>query len=236
MISIGFSGRGIRATATAGLVGAVCVACAVPPPATTAPSPAGSTPPIPAASLPAVSRTPVPVAGTGWTVHGLDGPPFPTLRCHASTATFHGKVQPLPDPRCTPGAVDATITETNIATTICGHRSTRSVRPPYRLTEPAKYQAMAAYGDMGSARPYEFDHLVPLELGGASSTENLWPERNVGGHGRGYYIHNAKDQVEYDLHTAVCDGQVPLAAAQRAIAANWTTAESVLHVAYGSGR
>ena len=39
---------------------------------------------------------------------------------------------------------------------------------------------------------------------------------------------NPKDTVENALHRAVCDGRVPLRAAQRAIAVNWKTAEARL--------
>ena len=39
---------------------------------------------------------------------------------------------------------------------------------------------------------------------------------------------NPKDSVEDALHRAVCDGQVSLRAAQRAIARNWRTAEARL--------
>ena len=42
---------------------------------------------------------------------------------------------------------------------------------------------------------------------------------------------NPKDKVEGALNRAVCDGQVTLAAAQNAIASNWTTAEKKLGVA-----
>ncbi len=40
----------------------------------------------------------------------------------------------------------------------------------------------------------------------------------------------ARDGVEDRLHTAVCNGEVILTAAQQAIAANWVTAEAVLGV------
>ena len=61
---------------------------------------------------------------------------------------------------------------------------------------------------------------MPLELGGANDAANLWPE--VGS------IPNAKDAVENHLHDAVCSGRVTLAAARRAVAVNWETAESRL--------
>jgi hypothetical protein len=37
-------------------------------------------------------------------------------------------------------------------------------------------------------------------------------------------VNNLKDPVETKLHTVVCSGKVTLAAAQRAIVTDWTTA------------
>jgi len=88
---------------------------------------------------------------------------------------------------------------------------------------------MRSYGVAGPLSAYEYDHLVPLGLGGASDTRNLWPELDVGGSGG--YTQNAKDAVETELHDAVCAGRVALGPAQQAIASNWTTAMSVLRLA-----
>jgi hypothetical protein len=75
---------------------------------------------------------------------------------------------------------------------------------------------MAAYGDAGPLSAYEYDHFVPLELGGAvNDPRNLWPEPGTSP--------NPKDAVEDELNHRVCDGQMTLAAARRAIAANWTS-------------
>jgi len=172
----------------------------------------------------------------GWTQAGLRGPAFSGESCHVRWAVFQGLDQPLPDPACTPGAIDPDITQSDLDQTVCRPGGfTSTVRPPEAISEPAKYQAMRAYGfyDGRSARPYEFDHLVPLELGGSSSTYNLWPEQDVGA--TSLYVHNTKDQVEDDLHAAVCAGRVPLSAAQDAIASDWVSAEAVLRVAFGSG-
>ena len=62
-------------------------------------------------------------------------------------------------------------------------------------------------------RRTELDHLVSLELGGSNDASNLWPEAPPSP--------NPKDEVEGALNSAVCDGQVTLAAAQDAIAADW---------------
>ncbi|MGW1048761.1 hypothetical protein [Streptomyces sp. NPDC002521] len=48
------------------------------------------------------------------------------------------------------------------------------------------------------------------------------------GHKPGGGINNKKDPVETRLHTAVCSGKVTLAAAQKGIATDWTTAEKTL--------
>jgi hypothetical protein len=68
----------------------------------------------------------------------------------------------------------------------------------------------------------ELDHLVPLELGGANDAANLWPEAGP--------VPNPKDSVEGVLNSAVCDGRISLASAQRAIARDWRTAESALRL------
>jgi hypothetical protein len=116
------------------------------------------------------------------------------------------------------------VTQANIHQTICREGWTATVRPPESYTEPLKYQQMAAYGDTGSASGYEEDHLIPLELGGSpTSPQNLWPEPGASP--------NPKDAVEAAANRAVCDGQMTLAAAQEAIAANWITLGQGLGVA-----
>jgi hypothetical protein len=132
----------------------------------------------------------------------------------------------LPDRRCTPGAVDPAVTQADIRSTICVSGYTENVRPPESQTETFKFDhAYPAYG-IASGTESELDHLVPLELGGANDAANLWPE--VGS------LPNPKDSVENALNSAVCDGEVGLARAQRAIARNWETAESRLGLA-GTG-
>ena len=139
-----------------------------------------------------------------------------TMPAHC-TYRDHGQ---LPDPRCTPGAVDPAVTQGNLRSTICRPGYTRTVRPPESQTERFKFEvAYPAYGDPHS-RKTELDHLVSLELGGANDAANLWPELSP--------TPNPKDKVEDALHAAVCDGRVTLKAAQNAIASNWETAESNL--------
>jgi hypothetical protein len=106
------------------------------------------------------------------------------------------------------------VTPANIKQTICRDGYTETVRPPESITEPEKKASLAAYGDSGSLGHYEYDHLVPLELGGArNDPRNLWPQPGASP--------NAKDTIENELHAAVCAGRIPLRVAQLAIARDW---------------
>jgi hypothetical protein len=59
--------------------------------------------------------------------------------------------QPLPDPACTPGAVDPAVSQSNIATTICRPGYTATVRPPAADTDRWKRSTETAYGNPGPA-------------------------------------------------------------------------------------
>jgi hypothetical protein len=136
-----------------------------------------------------------------------------------TVGTCHALPGPRPDPACTPGSYDPSVTQANLATTICRSGYTATVRPSVSETDTAKRTLYTDYG-IAAGTTSELDHLVSLELGGSNDVANLWPE--VG------KVPNPKDTVENDLHKAVCSGKVQLAAAQQAIAADWTTAEHVL--------
>lgn len=124
----------------------------------------------------------------------------------------------LPDSKCTPGAIDPNVTQSNIADTICVSGYTSQVRPPTSYTTPLKSQLIQAYGYSNvSPSAYELDHLVSLELGGAPySVSNLWPELHTG-------TANSfeKDKFENYLHRQVCNGNMTLIKAQQEIATNW---------------
>jgi hypothetical protein len=123
----------------------------------------------------------------------------------------------LPRHQLTPGAIDPRVTQSNIGNTICRRGYTASVRPPFKYSNAMKHRLMRIYGVTGSIHDYELDHLIPLELGGCPDCEkNLWPEpRNV------FPGASEKDEVESYLHDQVCSGAIPLAQAQKEIAANW---------------
>lgn len=167
---------------------------------------------------PSVSVSPGRLAATPVTGH-VTG--IAAVSCRERSA---GDGRPLPDPACTPGVVSTAVTQNNLDATICRPGYTRTIRPPESETEPFKKTIMAAYGDSGPLGDYELDHLVSLELGGSNDAANLWPQPND--HPAGAI--NSKDPVENALNKAVCARQVSLAAAQVAIATDWTTALSRL--------
>ncbi|WP_439654342.1 hypothetical protein [Streptacidiphilus carbonis] len=140
----------------------------------------------------------------------------------------HG--QPLPDPRCTPGALSPAVTQATLATTICrkgGYTST--IRPPVGITDKEKAANAKSYGYTGALHDAEYDHLISLQLGGdPNDPRNLWVEPPSPDHKAGAGPNNPKDAVENRLHTAVCKHQVTLAAAQQAIATDWQSAEAKL--------
>jgi hypothetical protein len=139
--------------------------------------------------------------------------------CHY---TFVG-ADPLPDRGCTPGAINPEVTQANIGSTICRSGYTESIRPPKSVTEVEKRASARAYDYSGTFRTAEYDHLIPLELGGdPNASSNLWVEPNDRPDATS--TANTKDILEDRLNTLVCSGVVPLGEAQQAIASNWVAA------------
>ena len=126
----------------------------------------------------------------------------------------------LPDPACTPGAVDPAVTQDNLASTICKSGYTTTVRAPASDTDKTKALSLTQYGQT-RASTTEYDHLISLQLGGTNAVSNLWPEPNRAG---APGTTNPKDAIETRLNKAVCAHKVTLVAAQKAIATNWVTA------------
>ncbi len=125
---------------------------------------------------------------------------------------------PLPDPACSPGAVFADAT----TSVICISGYTQRVRS---VSTSQKKQGYAAYGiayppPTGS---YEYDHLIPLELGGNNDAANLFPEAATPSPG-----FKEKDLVEDYLHDEVCAGHLSLPQAQAQIAVDWVAVWSAL--------
>lgn len=118
----------------------------------------------------------------------------------------------------TPGAINVTVTQANIGSTICTSGYTATIRPPASYTNKLKKQQLiSGYIPGADARnpgDYEEDHLISLELGGnPTDPKNLWPEK--------YPTARQKDQVEDFLHTELCAGMITLAQAQQSIVKDW---------------
>jgi hypothetical protein len=145
---------------------------------------------------------------------------------HAATTCSQAYL-PLPDPVCTPGALNPSVTQSTIGSTICVSGWTATVRPSSSYTTALKITQIAEYGYADtSTSSYEEDHFIPLELGGApKDPKNLWPEPHSAASGGSS---SGKDSVENKLKKAVCAGTVTLAQARNAIATDWTTALSDL--------
>ncbi|GAC1405279.1 MAG: hypothetical protein NVS4B6_24920 [Mycobacterium sp.] len=159
-----------------------------------------------AMALAPTARADVPV-GPGPTQYAVQEQPAPGT-CHYRAATDG---ETLPDPACTPGAISPKVTPGTLGSTICRKGYTKSIRPPTAITNAEKRASAAAYGYTGALADAEYDHLVPLALGGdPNDPRNLWVEPGASP--------NPKDDVESELQHRVCDGDMSLAAAQQAIA------------------
>ena len=108
----------------------------------------------------------------------------------------------------TPGVLNPDVTQANIASTICTHGWTKTIRPPTDYTNELKLRQMREYGVGGSPTQYQEDHLISLELGGhPTDPRNLWPEP--------YPRASDVDSTENELNSKVCSGQMSLSDAQR---------------------
>ncbi len=143
--------------------------------------------------------------------------PPTTTTVAVPTCTARGA---LPDPHCTPGALNPAVTQANIASTICAKGFAPAGRPTAAVLAAIKAEQIRAYRRAGAFALFDLDHLVPLSLGGApSAVANLWPEPWAGLGGA-----HAKDAVEDRLHALVCARKLDLAVAQHEIASDWVTA------------
>jgi hypothetical protein len=174
------------------------------------PSPAQARP----VSLPTLAAPPV-VAYVPGKVTGAQLAP-----CHAQGEGT--SLDALPDPYCTPGSVGTTKVDGPDGVCTPGFQTKRRAE----VTRPRLF-AMQAYGVRIEDSPVtEYDHRIPLSIGGSNDTSNLWPQRSdLVGKG----VRNRKDSVEYTVWYAVCrSGKVALADAQRAFMGDWRDALRVL--------
>lgn len=92
------------------------------------------------------------------------------------------------------------------------------------VTQQMKQEISAHYGVLQSAwSGYEFDHLIPLAVGGDSSIDNLWPQPHAPGTPDGS---EGKDKLELQLYLQMRDGKITQAEAVKQIY-GWFTAEDM---------
>jgi hypothetical protein len=150
----------------------------------------------------------------------------PWLRTGGSTAVASPRKPVvaawLPNPQFTPGVADARLTD---AVLRAPGFTTKNYRPSVSVTDKLKAQAMNLYGipvTPANMKAYEGDHLMSLEVGGATDIHNFWPEPwniNVNGFDLGAHT---KDRLEDYLGKQVRLGQMSGATARALLAGDWT--------------
>ena len=124
----------------------------------------------------------------------------------------------LPDPAKTPGKASY-LDES----AVCSMGSTKNIR---NVPAQAKQRVYASYG-VAVCQGYcsgpqgcEIDHLISLELGGANTEDNLWPQPYDGD----WNAHD-KDRLENLFRKMVCvDKTISLQEAQQEISTDWISA------------
>jgi hypothetical protein len=138
------------------------------------------------------------------------------VRCRYRAYPDHAVV---PDPACTPGALDAAAVA-DPGRTMCAAGWSRRARPSESYTEPLKIRGMVAYGSVGPPSAYEEDHLVAIEDGGSPrSRKNLWPEYLYGAGGA-----VEKDKAEARVHDLICAGRLSVRQGAAALEGDWKRA------------
>lgn len=131
---------------------------------------------------------------------------------------------PVPDPACTPGGVNPTVTDAVLDDRAWRTRCIRNCETSESEKHTAYrwYGIQAPHGNSGEDQVCELDHLVPLELGGADGLGNIWPQCGPDAAALDDRYFKIKDRVENYLTDQVKAGRMPLDTAQRGIAADWT--------------
>jgi hypothetical protein len=119
----------------------------------------------------------------------------------------------IPDHTLTPGA-----TRSVSIGDVCSMPHEEVVRD---VPNSLRQEVFKEYGVVDPrAEDYEIDYLIAPGLGGTEDIHNLWPEPST----PSAWNAHVKDALEERLHQLVCDGELDLPTAQRAIATNWITA------------
>jgi hypothetical protein len=143
-----------------------------------------------------------------------------TSNCKLKTS--HG--YPLPDVACTPGAINPTVSTAILKSgkfkTACDRDVATSAED--KATTYGEYTITKPTGNTGETQSCELDHLVSLELGGADTLDNIWPQCGPPGVLLAKRYFKIKDAVENYLATSVKAGHITLQDAQQGISTDWT--------------
>lgn len=131
---------------------------------------------------------------------------------------------PIPDPRCTPGATNPTLTNDVLRNpgfrTSCVRDSATTAGQ--KATTYKFYNIPHPKNNSGKTQTCELDHLISLEIGGADTLENIWPQCGPDRVQIRQRFFKQKDIVENFLAKQVKAGTMNLADVQRGIASDWT--------------
>lgn len=125
----------------------------------------------------------------------------------------------LPDPKLTPGVAEPKLTQDRICAPGFSTKPWRHVSSGDKAAVYRSYGMKKWQGTCATAKGCEIDHLIPLELGGSNSHKNLWPQPFQGQVWNAY----VKDDLENQLHTMVCSGELNLQEAQMMIKTDWVS-------------
>ena len=93
-----------------------------------------------------------------------------------NTRMSHG--YPIPDPACTPGAVNPTLTLDVLKNpkfrTTCARDVATSASAKAKTY--LWYNYKHPQNNSGASQTCELDHLISLEIGGADTLDNIWPQ------------------------------------------------------------
>lgn len=140
--------------------------------------------------------------------------------CHTKTSNGF----PTPDPNCTPGSFNPTVTAAVLANpsfrTACVRQKATTAKE--KAATYRWYAIRHPSNNAGATQSCELDHLVPLELGGADTLDNIWPQCGPPGVALDERYFKQKDAVENYLAWMVRRGQMNLTLAREGIASDWT--------------
>ena len=133
--------------------------------------------------------------------------------CLSLTGPAPAQAGDRPDPQMTPGDV-LPVTQAQVCQPEYGH----DIGP---IPQERGQQVLLAYGLLNTEPgAYKIDHLIPLALGGSNAITNLWPLSRNAEPWNAY----VKDVFERKLRVMVCQGNLPLAEVQAALAKDWIAA------------